>query len=108
MADGRFRVMLRMQINPGMEQDFERVWLDVGDVITGHPANRGQWLSRSLDEQDVYYIVSDWVGEPEFREFESSNEHVEHRAKLHPFRYGGSMTTMSVVAHLPRATPARA
>lgn len=61
-----FRVMLRMQIKPGMEQDFEKVWRDVGTSVTSHPANLGQWLSRSLDEEGVYYIVSDWVDEPRF------------------------------------------
>ena len=31
MSDATFRVMLRMQIKPGMEADFERVWKEVGD-----------------------------------------------------------------------------
>lgn len=99
-----FRVMLRLQINPGMEDSFERTWVSVGDVITAHPANLGQWLSRSNDEGSTYYIVSDWVDEPRFREFEHSDEHVEHRTKLHPYRCGGSMVTMNVVAHLPSVT----
>lgn len=98
-----FRVMLRMQIKPGMGPDFERVWAEVGDSVTGHPANLGQWLSRSLEEDGVYYIVSDWVDEPLFREFETSARHLEHRHKLHPYRSGGSMTTMRVVAHLDGA-----
>ncbi|MFG2860421.1 antibiotic biosynthesis monooxygenase family protein [Streptomyces sioyaensis] len=95
-----FRVMLRMQIKPGMEQDFEKVWRDVGASVTSHPANLGQWLSRSLDEEGVYYIVSDWVDEPRFREFETSRRHLDHRRHLHPYRSDGSMTTMAVVAHL--------
>ncbi|MER6668432.1 antibiotic biosynthesis monooxygenase family protein [Amycolatopsis japonica] len=98
-----FRVMLRMQIKPGMEPEFERVWLEVGDSVTSHPANLGQWLSRADDEDGVYYIVSDWVDEPRFREFETSDRHLDHRKKLHPYRSGGSMTTMHVVAHLPGA-----
>jgi len=98
-----FRVMLRMQIKPGMEADFERVWLEVGDSVTGHPANLGQWLSRELESEGVYYIISDWVDEPRFREFETSDRHLEHRKKLHPYRSGGSMTTMHVVAHLAGA-----
>jgi heme-degrading monooxygenase HmoA len=103
MADTVFRVMLRMQIKPGLGGDFERVWREVGDSVTSHPANLGQWLSRSIDEDDVYYIVSDWVDEPLFREFETSDRHLEHRQKLHPYRSGGSMTTMRVVAHLAGA-----
>jgi len=100
MSDAVFRVMLRMEINSGMEADFERTWTEVGDSVTSHPANLGQWLSRSIDEPGVYYIVSDWVDEPQFREFEHSDGHLTHRQKLHPFRSGGSMVTMHVVAHL--------
>ncbi|WP_410663315.1 antibiotic biosynthesis monooxygenase family protein [Amycolatopsis sp. lyj-84] len=102
MGEAAFRVMLRMQIKPGAEDDFERVWLEIGDSVTSHPANLGQWLSRA-EEEGVYYIVSDWVSEPLFREFETSERHLEHRQKLHPFRSGGSMSTMSVVAYLPGA-----
>ncbi|MET9713660.1 antibiotic biosynthesis monooxygenase family protein [Nocardiopsis alba] len=96
-AGATFRVLLRAEIHPGMEADFERTWLDVGDAIIGHPHNRGQWLLRSEDEDHVYYIISDWVDEERFREFEHSEAHVGHRTKLHPFRARGSMTTMRIV-----------
>ncbi|GDY31030.1 antibiotic biosynthesis monooxygenase [Gandjariella thermophila] len=99
VSEGPFRVMLQMRIRPGMEQEFERVWREIGDAVTSHPANLGQWLARG--EDGVYYIVSDWVDEPRFREFETSERHLNHRQKLHPYRSGGSMTTMRVVAHLP-------
>jgi heme-degrading monooxygenase HmoA len=99
--DGFFRVMLMMQIKPGAEADFERVWLEIGDAVTSHPANLGQSLSRS--EDNLYYIVSDWVDEPRFREFEHSERHLAHRQKLHPFRSGGSMATMQVLRVLPPA-----
>ncbi|MEV5753943.1 antibiotic biosynthesis monooxygenase family protein [Actinoallomurus sp. NPDC052308] len=92
-----FRVMLRMQIHQGMEQEFEQTWHSVGKAVTDHPANIGQWLSRSDEEDNVYYIVSDWTDEPRFREFEHSDTHLAHRTKLHPYRSGGSMTTMHVV-----------
>lgn len=98
-----FRVMLRMQIKPDMENEFEKVWMEVGDSVTTHPANLGQWLSRSAEESSIYYIVSDWVNEPLFREFETSERHLEHRQKLHPYRSGGSMTTMHIVAALSGA-----
>jgi heme-degrading monooxygenase HmoA len=107
MATPVFRVMLRMQIRPGMEEDFEQVWLEIGDSVTGHPANIGQWLSRSVEEPGVYYIVSDWADERRFREFEHSDGHLTHRQKLHPFRSGGSMTTMHVLSHLSGAAAAR-
>lgn len=95
-----FRVMLRMEIKPELAEEFEQTWVAVGDSVTSHPANLGQWLSRSLTEDSVYYIVSDWRDEPSFRQFETSDRHLEHRQKLHPYRSGGSMTTMDVVAHV--------
>jgi heme-degrading monooxygenase HmoA len=98
-----FRVMLRMEIREGLTEEFERIWLEVGDSVTSHPANLGQWLSASNDDPNVYYIVSDWTDEPRFREFETSERHLQHRQKLHPYRSGGSMTTMNVVAALSGA-----
>jgi heme-degrading monooxygenase HmoA len=92
-----FRVMLRMQIRPGMEEEFEKTWYQIGTGVTDHEANLGQWLARSQDEDGVYYIVSDWTDEPRFREFEHSPAHLEHRKMLHPFRSGGSMMTMRVI-----------
>ncbi|GGQ81015.1 antibiotic biosynthesis monooxygenase family protein [Couchioplanes azureus] len=104
-TDTTFRVMLKMHIKPGMAEEFEKTWVAVGDSVTSHPANLGQWLSRSTDEDGVYYIVSDWVDEARFREFETSDRHLEHRQKLHPYRSGGSMSTMEVVAFVaPSAT----
>jgi heme-degrading monooxygenase HmoA len=100
-ATATFRVMLRMQIKPGMEQQFEAAWTAVGSAVTSDSANLGQWLARSAEEDGVYYIVSDWVNEPRFREFEHSAAHVKHRERLHPFRSGGSMATMHVVKHMP-------
>jgi heme-degrading monooxygenase HmoA len=97
--DTVFRVMLRMEIKDGMGADFESTWLRIGDSVTSHPANLGQWLCRS-DEPGIYFITSDWVDEPGFREFEHSGRHVEHRELLHPYRCGGAMDTMHVVAHL--------
>lgn len=99
-ADQPFRIMLRMEIKPGMGADFEETWAAVGDSVTSHPANLGQWLCRGEEESGVYYIISDWVDEPQFRVFENSSRHLEHRQKLHPFRSGGSMVTMRVVAAL--------
>ncbi|MGW2425635.1 antibiotic biosynthesis monooxygenase family protein [Streptomyces sp. NPDC001709] len=95
-----FRVTLRMEVHPGRGPDFERVWRESAGTITGQAANLGQWLSASLEEKDVYYIVSDWTDEQRFREYERSAEHLEHRSRLHPYRRAGSMTTMRVVGHL--------
>jgi heme-degrading monooxygenase HmoA len=55
-------------------------------------------LSRSDSEPGVYDIVSDWRDEPSFRAYEGSERHRGHRARLHPYRSAGSMTTMTVLA----------
>ncbi|MBX6390476.1 MAG: antibiotic biosynthesis monooxygenase [Frankia sp.] len=101
--DTPFRVMLTMRVHPGMEEEFERTWLRIGDGVTSHPANLGQWLIRSADEPGTYYIVSDWVNERLFREFEQSPGHLEHRRMLHPLRASGSMVTGALLAYLPGA-----
>jgi heme-degrading monooxygenase HmoA len=98
-----FRIMLTMRIHPGREAEFEQTWLSIGDVVTSHPANLGQWLVRSEDEPSTYYIVSDWVDEARFREFERSERHLEHRQALHPLRASGSMVTGNVLTHLTGA-----
>jgi heme-degrading monooxygenase HmoA len=98
-----FRVMLRMEIQPGREQEFERTWIGIGDVIAGNPGNLGQWLMRSAERANEYYIISDWLDEDVFRAFEHSDEHVGHRTKLQPFRTAGQMWTTHVVTFLPGA-----
>ena len=106
-ADGQlFRVMLRLQINQGMERDFEPMWPRIGTAVAAHPANRGQWLLRGGGEPATYYIVSDWADEPQFRDFEHSPAHTEHRKLLGRYRCAVSMTTMQVVYHLPAAAVA--
>ncbi|HEY1621158.1 MAG TPA: antibiotic biosynthesis monooxygenase family protein [Streptosporangiaceae bacterium] len=100
MSAGIFRVMLRMQTLPRREAEFEQAWLDGAKLIAAEPANLGQWLCRSSGEDDVYYIVSDWTDEDAFRAYETSQRHVEHRSRLHPFRASGSMALMSVICEL--------
>ncbi|MFM9368689.1 antibiotic biosynthesis monooxygenase family protein [Streptomyces sp. Da 82-17] len=102
-----FRIMLRMEIVPGKEAEFEKAWHDGTAAVTGHPANLGQSLSREAGtDGSTYVIVSDWVDEPRFREFEESPAHLEHRATLHPYRKGGSFHVMEVVAHIEGAAVA--
>nr|BAJ52687.1 hypothetical protein [Streptomyces sp. TA-0256] len=101
--DTVFRVLLRVETRPGMAADFERTWLEIGTAVTEDPANLGQWLLRSTDEDHLYFIISDWTDEAGFRAFEHSDQHVKHRERLHPYRSGGSMATMRVVHHLPAA-----
>jgi ubiquinone/menaquinone biosynthesis C-methylase UbiE/heme-degrading monooxygenase HmoA len=99
-VDGVFRVLLRMQVHPGMEEEFERVWLEADADLANEPASLHRWLLRSATEDSVYFIVSDWVDEAGFRAFEDSPTHLAHRTKLHPYRSSGSFTAMRVVHHV--------
>ncbi|MFI6060906.1 antibiotic biosynthesis monooxygenase family protein [Streptomyces sp. NPDC051286] len=103
-----FRVMLRMEIEPGKEADFEKAWLAGTEAVTGHPANLGQSLAREEGPDSTYVIVSDWVNEPRFREFENSPAHLEHRATLHPYRKGGTFHVMRVLHGIEGRAPADA
>ncbi len=93
-----FRVLLKVEVKDGLEAGFEREWLAGSDAVAGHPANRGHWLSRDDKDPHTYYVVSDWTDEESFRAFEGSPTHLEHRQRMHPYRTGGSMTTMRIVA----------
>lgn len=104
-ADGQlFRVLLRLQVNQGMERDFEQMWPQIASAVTVNPANRGQWLLRGADEPATYYIMSDWTDETQFRAFEHSPAHFEHRKLLGRYRCAVSMTTMHVVYDVPPGT----
>ena len=96
-----YRVLLRMQVKPGQQREFVRAWQAGAATIAAEPAQLGQSLSHSDTEPDIYYIVSDWTDEASFRDYERSDRHQEHRARLHPYRESGSMQTMTVVARQP-------
>jgi len=97
---GAFRVMLTMSIHPGREDEFEAAWQGGAAVLAAEPANLGHTLARSAEEPSTYYITSEWTDETSFRTYENSAAHLEHRAKLHPYRSGGAMATMTVVHDL--------
>ncbi|MBO8188072.1 NAD(P)-binding domain-containing protein [Streptomyces spirodelae] len=107
-ADSRppFRVLLRMEIHPGRRQEFERTWRQVATGIAREPANRGQSLVRSAEDENVYYVLTDWADEPSFRAFELSEAHVENRRRLQPFRRGGEMVVTETVFDVPPASVA--
>ncbi|MFI8520749.1 antibiotic biosynthesis monooxygenase family protein [Streptomyces sp. NPDC085481] len=101
MADttGAFRVLLTVQIKPGLEPEFEKVWAEGSKEVTAQAANLGHSLARGTKagEESTYYVVSDWTDLESFLAFESSAEHVAHREKLHPYRTGGSLAMMRLV-----------
>ncbi|MFG2332160.1 antibiotic biosynthesis monooxygenase family protein [Streptomyces sp. NPDC048604] len=96
---GSFRVLLTVQVVPGREADFERVWTEGSKEVTAQPANLGHTLARSAKpgEESVYFVASDWTDMESFLAFERSPEHVAHREKLHPYRTGGSLAMMRLV-----------
>ncbi|MFF3327791.1 NAD(P)-binding domain-containing protein [Streptomyces sp. NPDC002889] len=100
-----FRVILRMEIKPGTQDEFESTWWEVGSAIARQPANRGQTLSRTTEgDRSVYYVVTDWLDEASFRTFELSQDHVEHRRRLGKYRTKGDMITTQTVYDIP-STP---
>ncbi|MFI6305964.1 antibiotic biosynthesis monooxygenase family protein [Amycolatopsis thailandensis] len=92
-----FRVMLTMRIHPGRGAEFEQAWRAAGAAVSGHPANLGHRLYLDGGTEDLYYICSDWIDEEQFRAFENSPAHLEHREKLHPYRAEGSIAMMRAV-----------
>lgn len=98
-----FRVWLRVEVRPGAGSEFEREWLAVAEGIARHEANTGQWLQRSAEEDDLYFVLSEWTDEADFRRFEHSAEHRSNRRRLDGFRRGGSMQTMTLVRAVPGA-----
>lgn len=97
MSDRAFRVVLRMQTRPGAGRAFEATWGEVARTIATDPANLGQWMLRDVTDPDVYYVISDWVDERSFREFEHSAAHLENRRRLGEHRIAGWMGTMTPV-----------
>ena len=94
---GTCRVILRMEIDPERTAAFEEAWASVSRSIAREPANLGQTLAKSSEEEAVYVVVTDWTDERAFRDFEVSSRHVGHRRKLRPFRRGGGMAVTQVV-----------
>lgn len=99
------RVILRMEIFPDLVRDFEQTWSEIGELISREPANLGQTLVRDTEEEGVYWVLTDWEDEPQFRAFELSARHVVHRQRLKPYRKGGGMNVTEIVRHI---TPAPA
>ncbi|MFC9427877.1 antibiotic biosynthesis monooxygenase family protein [Streptomyces sp. NPDC056987] len=99
MAAGNrpFRVLLTVRVKPGMAAGFEKVWAEGSEEVTAQEANLGHTLARSAQEDDVYYVVSDWTDRDAFLAFESSPGHVLHRERLHPYRESGSLALMHVL-----------
>jgi heme oxygenase (mycobilin-producing) len=99
------RVLLQIEIKPGSEDEFERLWRTHADRVRAFAANHGQSLSRRTDQAGGYVVVSDWSDEAAFRAFEHSDAQQEYLKKLWPLRQSGSMTLLDTLHDL--AEPAR-
>lgn len=93
-ATATLRVLLRMEVEPGREEEFENVWFDHATAIGARPENLGQCLLTSASEGSTYYVITDWVDEPSFREFERSESQQEYLKQVVPMRVRGSMTLL--------------
>ena len=91
------RVLLRIEIKPGQEAEFEKLWRSHAEAIARLPENLGQRLLRSTAEPRSYAVETDWVDEPAFRTFEQTEAQQEYLKRLWPLRAGGSMTLFETV-----------
>jgi heme-degrading monooxygenase HmoA len=96
-VDSVFRAVLQMQIHPGLEVEFERVWLELDRHLAGDPGSLQRSLLRSATEDGVYFLVSDWVNEAAFRAFENGPVHLALGTRLHPYRAAASSSAMYLV-----------
>lgn len=100
-GDHVFRVLLRMEAVAGRDRDFVSTWLEVGALVAGQPGNLGQWLMQGHEESGVFYVMSDWVDEAHFRDFEHGDVNTGNRRRLEAVRTYVSMTTMRVIRFIP-------
>jgi heme-degrading monooxygenase HmoA len=98
-----FRVELTLEIQPGREQEFEKTWLSVGQLVSEHPNNLSQSLSASREAPGRYRIISDWTDEENFRRYEQSDKHAQHIQRLRELRARGTMELLTVLHTLPGA-----
>ncbi|WP_019869949.1 antibiotic biosynthesis monooxygenase family protein [Salinispora oceanensis] len=94
------RVLLQIDIRPGWEEDFERLWYGHARYVNRLGDNHGQSLLRRTDGAGGYVVLTDWTNEPAFRAFEQSPEQQSYLKKLWPMRQGGSMSLLTVVTEL--------
>nr|WP_042191267.1 antibiotic biosynthesis monooxygenase [Kibdelosporangium sp. MJ126-NF4]CEL19956.1 GrhU [Kibdelosporangium sp. MJ126-NF4]CTQ97180.1 GrhU [Kibdelosporangium sp. MJ126-NF4] len=93
------RAELAMTIATGDEPAFEREWLRVSEWVADQPGSVRQTLARLDGEQTTYLITSDWVDEPSFRAFETSNRQDEVTSGLRRLRQSARMTVSTILHH---------
>ncbi|MGC9668381.1 antibiotic biosynthesis monooxygenase family protein [Planosporangium sp. 12N6] len=98
------RVLLQIDVQPGREREFERLWREHSSRIRELPDNHGQWLLRRTDDPSRYVVLTDWTDEESFRAFERSEAQQEYLRRLRPLRAGGGMTLLTLVDEQPPVT----
>lgn len=97
------RVLLRIDIAPGREAEFEELWRSHAEYIRALADNHGQQLLRLHGGSGSYTVLTDWTDEPSFRAFEQSAEQQAYLKRLWPLRAGGEMRLLEPLYEL---TPA--
>jgi heme-degrading monooxygenase HmoA len=92
------RATLRLQVRPGREKEFEKVWQDVAVVAGQAPGNLSQALLRDARDPAWYVITSDWADEDSFHDFERSPEQDELTAPIRALRQSASMELYDLVS----------
>ena len=53
---GSFRVLLTVQVKPGLEAECEKVWAEGSKEVTSQSANLGHSLARSAREDSARWV----------------------------------------------------
>lgn len=97
-AAAGFRMMLRLEIVPGCDADFEATWRAVAAEVSQGSECLRQWLLRVPAEPGVYFIVSDWADAAAFQRFRESPGHDGHASRLKPFQRSMTVTLTEIAA----------
>jgi len=97
------RVLLRIRISEGHEQEFEELWRGHAETVRRLPGNHGQQLLRTGGTKGDYTVLTDWTDEPAFRAFERSAEQQAYLNRLWPIRAGGEMHLLEPLHRLAPA-----
>ncbi|MBA2558653.1 MAG: antibiotic biosynthesis monooxygenase [Propionibacteriales bacterium] len=92
------RIVLEMRVLDSCEPaDFLREWDNVSKAVATFSGNLGQALGRSLLDDRIFFVTSDWIDEPSFRAFETSERQDELTAGLRSLRASARMNVQQIL-----------
>lgn len=94
------RAVLRMEIRPEDNAEFERVWRAVAGAVSEHWGVLQQTLVRDGEGENAYLVISDWPNSEEFRLFERSEEQDRLTAPLRKLRSSASLSVYEVIEQI--------